>query len=288
MPLQLYRFNSNYIRAIPKTSSTGSSSVTRRPLTYSKNELATTTFFTIDKLPTVTFGSAREYFRSLTSEHKTHLWTQRNLCDSPVEAHERYASRYLFAQSVDDLGPFKIFYDDFWPQNILVDPTTFRIEAVLNLEFTNSMPSQFASEPPWWLLLVGPDSCLLRGRIIKEFVEGYAQSLYIIRYYSGKPIAPVAHHWDQRVDSGADKPRPQNHALGIRQSDISNPTSCRPRRNSDNELCPSSWAATIGLGRKRHMRMKADLMCRIVYCSIPNAMPRVPRSSRTSRRYTRL
>jgi hypothetical protein len=180
--LQLYNFNFEHIGAISKDSSTGLWSVTRRPLTYSMNELATTAFYPVDKYPTAPFVSAREYFHSLMYEHETHLWTQRNLCGSPTEARNRYISRHLFAQSVDkyctnDRGPFKLFCDDFRPQNILVDPTTLRIKAVLDLEFTNAMPSQYASEPPWWLLLVGPDSYVLRGRTIEEFMDAYGPRL---------------------------------------------------------------------------------------------------------------
>ncbi|KAF2812623.1 uncharacterized protein BDZ99DRAFT_518443 [Mytilinidion resinicola] len=39
------------------------------------------------------------------------------------------------------------------------------------------MPSQYASEPPWWLLLAGPNSYLLRDRTIEEFVEAYESRL---------------------------------------------------------------------------------------------------------------
>jgi hypothetical protein len=185
--LQLYKFNFDRIGAISNVPSTGSWSVTGRPLTYSMNELATTTSFPESAFPesafpTSPFPSALSYFHSLTSEQKTHLWTQRNLCGSPVEARQRYISRHLFAQSVDkyctnDRGPFKFFCDDFRPQNILVDPTTLRITAVLDLEFSNAMPSQYASEPPWWLLLVGPDSYLLRGKTIAGFIEAYEPRL---------------------------------------------------------------------------------------------------------------
>ncbi|KAK7429691.1 hypothetical protein QQZ08_003717 [Neonectria magnoliae] len=35
------------------------------------------------------------------------------------------------------------------------------------------MPSQYSSEPPWWLLLAGPDSYLFRGRSVEEFVTAY-------------------------------------------------------------------------------------------------------------------
>jgi hypothetical protein len=116
------------------------------------------------------------------TEHKTHLWVQRNICGSPAEARDRYISRLLYAKSsdkhcVEDSGPFKLFCDDFRPQNILVDPKTLRIKAVLDLEFTNAMPRQFASDAPWWLLLVGPDSYLLRDRALGEFVEAYEPRL---------------------------------------------------------------------------------------------------------------
>lgn len=159
--LQLYKFDFDHIGAISNASSADRWSITRRPLTYGMNELATTANFPVDKFPTAPFDTADEYFQSLVSEQKTHLWTQRNLCGSQLEAQDRYISRHLFAQSVDrhcidNCGPFKLFCDDFRPQNILVDPTTFRIKAVLDLEFTNAMPGQFASDPPWWLLLVGP------------------------------------------------------------------------------------------------------------------------------------
>ncbi|KAF1912802.1 phosphotransferase enzyme family protein-like protein [Ampelomyces quisqualis] len=180
--LELYSFDFDRIGAISKEVISGSWSVTGRPLTYTMNELATTAFFPVKEFPSTTFTSTREYVQYLTTEHKTHLWTQRNICGSPLEARDRYVSRLLYAKSIDkhcmnDNGPFKLFCDDFRPQNILVDPETLRIKAVLDLEFTNAMPSQFASDPPWWLLLVGPDSYLLRDHTPEEFVEAYEPRL---------------------------------------------------------------------------------------------------------------
>ncbi|ORY09461.1 hypothetical protein BCR34DRAFT_625762 [Clohesyomyces aquaticus] len=133
--LQLYNFNFDHIGATSRASSTDSWSVAKRPLTYSMNELATTAFYPVGKFPAAPL--------------KPHLWTQRNLCGSQVEARDRYISRHLFAH----------------------------IKAVLDLEFTNTMPSQYASDPPWWLLLVGPYSYMLRGRTIEEFVEAYEPRL---------------------------------------------------------------------------------------------------------------
>ena len=45
---------------------------------------------------------------------------------------------------------------------MLADPDTLRITAVLDFEFTNTMLAQLVYDPPWWLLLLGPDMWLER------------------------------------------------------------------------------------------------------------------------------
>jgi hypothetical protein len=180
--LELYNVNFNQIRAISKDTSSRSWSVTGRPLTYTMNKLATTAFFPVEDFPSTTFTSTGDYFQYLITKHKTHLWTQRNICSSPTEAQDQYISRLLYTKlsdkhRVNNSSPFKLFCDDFRPQNILVDPETLRIKAVLDLEFTNAMPRQFTSNAPWWLLLVGPDSYLLQDRTLEEFVEAYEPCL---------------------------------------------------------------------------------------------------------------
>ncbi|KAH7414019.1 phosphotransferase enzyme family protein [Phaeosphaeria sp. MPI-PUGE-AT-0046c] len=164
--LQLYQFNFSSIGAISKDAETGSWAVKRRPLTYSMNELATSTFYPVDKFPSNPFNTASDYFQSLTQAHVTHLRTQRNFCSSPKAAEELYISRHLFAQLVSK-----------YTVNDRVDPENLRITAVLDLEFTNAMPEQYASEPPWWLLLVGPEAYLFRGRTIEEFKAAYEPRL---------------------------------------------------------------------------------------------------------------
>ncbi|KAF4448113.1 phosphotransferase enzyme family protein [Fusarium austroafricanum] len=176
--LQLHQFDFPAIGAISKDESSNTWSVARRPLTYSMNELATTAFYPVEDFATSPFTSTSDYFRYLSRQHITHLRAQRNLSASREEAREQYIVRHLFAllidkYTTDDHGPFKLFCDDLRPQNILVDPKTMRINAVLNLEFTNTMPSQYASEPPWWLLLAGPDSYLIRGRTMEDFQAAY-------------------------------------------------------------------------------------------------------------------
>lgn len=180
--LQLFQFDFYRIGAISKDPTSNTWSVASRPLTYSMNELATVANYPIKDFPAAPLESASDYFKSLSREHITHLQTQRNLCCDPENARKRYITRHLFAQLIDrhcqdNSGPFKLFCDDLRPQNMLVDPQTLRIIAVLDLEFTNALPSQYASEPPWWLLLAGPDSYLLRGRTIEEFVTAYEPRL---------------------------------------------------------------------------------------------------------------
>lgn len=71
---------------------------------------------------------------------------------------------------VDNTGPFRIFCDDLRPGNMLIDPETLRITAVIDFEFTNVMPAQFCYDVPWWLLLQNPGHWL-RESTVEEFVS---------------------------------------------------------------------------------------------------------------------
>jgi hypothetical protein len=163
--LQLSQCTFSRIGAISKDRASNTWSVTGRPLTYNMNELATVAGYPDDQFPTTPFDSTSDYLASVANEHLTHLWTQRNLADDPEIAEERFIARHRFAQlipkyCVDDAGPFIPFCDDMRPSNILINPETLRITAVLDFEFTNSMPAQFTYDPPWWLLLSGPERWL--------------------------------------------------------------------------------------------------------------------------------
>ena len=48
-------------------------SVTRRPLTYNMNELASVNTYHSDQFPTMPFDNTGDYFRSLAAGHRTHL-----------------------------------------------------------------------------------------------------------------------------------------------------------------------------------------------------------------------
>ncbi|KND86545.1 hypothetical protein TOPH_08818 [Tolypocladium ophioglossoides CBS 100239] len=174
---QLSQLTFTRIGAISKDRDSNTWSATKRPLTYNMNELASVAGYPGDKFPTSTFDRASDYLRSVANEHLIHLRTQRNLADDPEIAQARFIARHRFAQLVpkyciDDAGPFIPFCDDLRPSNMLVNPDTLQITAVLDFEFTNAMPAQFTYDPPWWLLLSGPEVWLDRGAV-EEFLACY-------------------------------------------------------------------------------------------------------------------
>lgn len=175
--LQLSHLDFPLIGAVSEDPALGAWSVTGRPLTYNMNELATVSGYPTDKFPTAPFASASEYFHNLANEHLIHLWTQRNLADDPEDAKKRFIARHRFKQlipkyCINDAGPFKPFCDDLQPSNMLIDEKTLEITAVLDIEFTNITPAQFTYDPPWWLLLLGPDMWLER-RTMEDFLTLY-------------------------------------------------------------------------------------------------------------------
>lgn len=176
--LQLFQFDFTQIGAISKDPISNVWCASGRPLTYRMNELATTAFFPVNKFSATPFASTRDYFKSLAHENIINLQTQRNIATNEDRARELYLARQHFVRLVDkyyidNRGPFKLFCDDFRPHNILVDPETLHITAVIDLEFTNAMPSQFASDPPWWLLLAEPESYLSLGHTPGEFLTAF-------------------------------------------------------------------------------------------------------------------
>lgn len=173
--LQLSQLTFTRIGAISKEGS--SWSVTKRPLTYNMNELATVAGYDPGLFPASTFDRASDYLKSVAHQHLAHLQAQRNIADDPDIAQARFIARHRFAQlihkyCIQDSGPFVPFCDDLRPSNMLVDPATLQITAVLDFEFTNVMPAQFTHDPPWWLLLSGPEVWLDHGSL-EEFMDLY-------------------------------------------------------------------------------------------------------------------
>ena len=175
--LQLSQLTFSQIGAISKDHNSNVWSVAARPLTYNMNELATVAGYPNDQFSTQPFNRTSDYLGSIAKEHLTHLWTQRNIAGNPEIARGRFIARHRLLHlipkyCVDDDGPFIPFCDDMRPSNMLVDPGTLRITAILDFEFTNAMPAQFTYDPPWWLLLSGPEMWLDRCSV-QEFLALY-------------------------------------------------------------------------------------------------------------------
>lgn len=178
---QLSKLEFTGIGAISQDGNSGAWLVTRRPLTYNMNELASVSGFPMDQFPATPLSSTGEFLRWTAQQHLTHLWTQRNLADDSDIAKARFVARHRFSQLVEkfcahDKGMTIPFCDDLRPANMLVNPETLQITAVIDFEFTNAMPAQFTHDPPWWLLLAAPEHWLDRNAV-EEFRALYEPRL---------------------------------------------------------------------------------------------------------------
>ena len=71
--LQLSQLTFTCIGAISMDHTSNTWSVTKRPLTYNMNELATVAGYPDDQLPTTQFVRVSDYLMSVAKEHLTHL-----------------------------------------------------------------------------------------------------------------------------------------------------------------------------------------------------------------------
>jgi aminoglycoside phosphotransferase (APT) family kinase protein len=156
--------------------------VSRRPLTYNMNELATSANLPPRAFPAQTFDSANDYFVCLANQHLAQLQHQRNdAITDEDDGRKKYVARCLFRKivhhlSMDEhcLGPFRLYCDDFRPSNVLVDLHTLQIAGVVDWEFTYAAPTTFSCVAPWWLLLQSPEDW---EADLDEFVERYMPRL---------------------------------------------------------------------------------------------------------------
>ncbi|KAG8414391.1 hypothetical protein J3459_014778 [Metarhizium acridum] len=146
----------------------GNPEVTYRPLSLNMTQLVEVGGVPHFELPPTfkTFCTSSQYYSALADMHLQQLSFQRNqVVQSDDECRKKYIARQLFrkvgaehgvASPDTDLGPFKLWCDDFRPGNILIDDE-YRIVGVIDWEFTYAAPVEFAYSPPWWLLLVMPE-----------------------------------------------------------------------------------------------------------------------------------
>jgi hypothetical protein len=180
--LELSRLDFDAIGGITKNPDTNEWQATEKPFTYNMNEMAVTVMnYPLGTFPTAPFPTTREYLEYQSDENLTHLRIQRNLAHDREDAWKKYIARHQFRKLIpkycmDNNGPFKLFCEDLQPSNMLADPETLKVNAILDWEFTHAMPAQFTYDPPWWLILKGPDMWLDRYSM-KEFLAGYEPRL---------------------------------------------------------------------------------------------------------------
>jgi hypothetical protein len=175
--LELSRLEFPRIGAISKDVVSGEWTVAEPPLTYDMNEVVGFAGFPADHFTTMpSFTRSSDYFAARAQCLQAHLEMQRNIAfeDGDI-TWNRYVARHCFGKLipthgiVDDSGPFRVFCDDLRPSNMLVNPETMRITALLDFEFTNVMPAQFAYDLPWWLILQPPGIGVSEGK--QEFLD---------------------------------------------------------------------------------------------------------------------
>lgn len=140
--------------------------VGRRPLTKYLNELAMKANLGPQHFPpsNSTCTTSVGYFTSLVGQHMAQLRNQRNDCvKDEHDFKEKYIARCLFLRIAHYMaekhsaGPFRLFCEDFRPSNVIANTDPFRINAVIDLEFTYAAPVAFTNAAPWWLLLQNPE-----------------------------------------------------------------------------------------------------------------------------------
>ncbi|KAG9249385.1 uncharacterized protein F5Z01DRAFT_631806 [Emericellopsis atlantica] len=177
--LQLSRLEFPRIGAISMDSETGEGKVTGPPLTYDMNEVVGFAGFPAESYTaTEPFSRAGDYFSDRARCMQVNLETHRNIgFDDDNITWSRCVARHCFAKlvpvygNIDEAGPFRLFCDDMRPSNMLADPKTMRITALLDLEFTNAMPAQYAYDLPSWLILRDPAIMISDSK--QEFVDAF-------------------------------------------------------------------------------------------------------------------
>ncbi|OAA53603.1 Aminoglycoside phosphotransferase [Niveomyces insectorum RCEF 264] len=182
--LAMRRHRFDKIGSITKTAD-GTWAVTKRPLTHSMSQLATLVRGAATNgwpsEPLTTAAGVKQLFLNLYTTQQDGLcsvnlpskWTntpkgpelifQKGADIDMGYAFETAAGRMVarrgfqhpdFAPylSDHDEGPFYLYNYDCNARNMIVDPDTGRIRALIDLEFTNAMPAAFAHDPPLYLL----------------------------------------------------------------------------------------------------------------------------------------
>jgi len=167
----------------------GSFTIAGRPLTQNMNNLMQLANIPSSVLPLKedTYATADEWYTALAEMHIAQLIFQHNdLVLSENDCRNKYVSRQLFrrlakqgrlstfgfaednwsarakttpptCRAPDRSGSFRLWCDDYRPSNVLLGADSDDVAAVIDWEFAYAAPTQFALDPPWWLLFETPE-----------------------------------------------------------------------------------------------------------------------------------
>ncbi|KAI4672360.1 uncharacterized protein J4E78_000861 [Alternaria triticimaculans] len=160
--LQIHQLDFNAAGGL-RMSSSDQWVASERPVTDNMNILARNILnYPTEYFPTTSISSPKAYFEQLADQHLAHLHTQRNAVENREDARRCFIARHRLKQSIDqylltdtETSPLKLYCWDLRPSNILVDDD-LNVKAVLDFEFCNALPAQFAHDPPWWLTILRP------------------------------------------------------------------------------------------------------------------------------------
>lgn len=166
--LQLSSLSFPRIGALGQPHEDGSVLVERRPLTPGMNELIVHTNMPKSILSDRTYNMAKEWYNALADMHIAQLTLQYNdVAEDDDDFRDKYVARKLFRRVVEEgnlfsdkrrpSGEFRLYSQDLRPANVLLDEN-LRVVGVIDWEFAYAAPAEFTSDPPWWLLLLEPES----------------------------------------------------------------------------------------------------------------------------------
>lgn len=88
-----------------------------------------------------------------------HLLSQPNSIDDASDERRKYMFRHFLAEVLPSFidakyenGPFRLICDNLRPGNVLIDPGTLKINAVIDWQWTYTAPYQLSYVPLRWLI----------------------------------------------------------------------------------------------------------------------------------------
>ncbi|KAJ9397541.1 hypothetical protein DTO282F9_5546 [Paecilomyces variotii] len=182
--------------------------VQKRPLTFNMNRLTQFSNIPPGVFAKQRFTNAADYFEELAKQHFYHLEFQQNDAVTD-EAHcrKKYVARRLFIKISREVskkhckGPFRLFCDDFRPENIFIHSTRAIVTGVIDWEFTYAAPVEFSYTAPWWLLLERPEEWDLDS-LLARYLPKFRVFLEALRETENKKIHNGSLTESQRLSEG--------------------------------------------------------------------------------------